>query len=175
MGKRLFVLSGACRSGAFCGMCLHPIEGGKWRAAWSRTMELPESAEPAECMRSGGPGAADPTTAEASSRPGPGDVVKWVLTRMGYEQLPGNRVRCPNGKSVSNCSCESMRRQMNTWGMRGCLKKANRQVIADWFAKRAEKCGMEVTRATIAGLLTAGIKEWIKQRRSPVKAAAGQD
>ena len=64
--------------------------------------------------------------------PGPGDVVKTVLSRLGYDAGP-------------NCGCEVMRQRMNTWGWWGCWR--HRGEILEWFKARGKERGVELTTA----------------------------
>jgi hypothetical protein len=79
--------------------------------------------------------------------PGPGDVVKLVLHRLGYV-------------ADSNCGCEAKRQEMNALGWWGCWRK--RAELAEWFAAKAAAQGITVDRATVPGLLVAA---WREQRK----------
>lgn len=94
--------------------------------------------------------------APAKVRNGPGDVVKLVLERMGF-RYDGNGLVCANGARIKNCSCESMRHQMNQWGVWGCWKR--RKEIVQWFTDRGKLCGVEIEGASIMALLLAAWKQ----------------
>lgn len=88
---------------------------------------------------------------DVATRPstGPGDVVKLVLSRMGYQLHP-------------NCGCEEFRQQMNAWGWRGCIRR--RGQIIEWFALKARERDIQVTDASIWSLVRAGLKDLLKRR-----------
>jgi hypothetical protein len=81
---------------------------------------------------------------------GPGDVVKIVLSRMGYQPHP-------------NCGCEEFRQQMNTWGWRGCLRR--RAEIIEWFTAKARERNIDVNDASIWSLVRGSLKDLLKRRR----------
>lgn len=75
----------------------------------------------------------------ASRLPGPGDLVKGVLERMGVTARPG-------------CGCGRMRRQMNRWGWIACATTRRSQIV-EWFSAKAKEQGLNVADETIGTML----------------------
>jgi hypothetical protein len=85
---------------------------------------------------------------------GPGDVVKIVLGRMGYQPHP-------------NCGCEEFRQQVNAWGWRGCMRR--RREIIEWFTSKARERNIQVTDASIWSLVRGSLKDLLKRRGNSAK------
>src|SRR5690606_15863195 len=83
---------------------------------------------------------------------GPGDVVKLVLSRLGYTATAG-------------CGCERFRRQMNQWGWWGCAITHRAEVVA-WFTAKAREQGIEVDGRGVLALLRAA---WREARKRPAR------
>lgn len=157
-----------CETGLHCGRCREASEAGaKFRASMAGSMEMPEGWP--DCWRGWKlgekpePPAPKPRTVavparRAASKPGPGDRLKSILVRLGYEELGGGQLRCANGKQLTNCGCEAMRRKMNDWGYAGCRK--NWRELRTWFRDKAAKCGVQLGPITLGKVLLAAIAEF---------------
>ncbi len=93
--------------------------------------------------------------------PGPGDLVKIILQKLGHEVREG-KLYCANGKPVSGCGCRAMQEMMNAWGYLGCIKRMKR--IVDWFSKKAKDCGHQIDNGTASELISIAINEWAAKR-----------
>jgi hypothetical protein len=138
---KLFVQSSTCTSGAHCRACRDRDGGRTWRERLGRAFALPAGAPDFICPHGRPWGWTGKAPLRAERRvSGPGDVVKAVLDRLGYQ-------------GASGCSCEEMRQRMNAWGWWGCWRR--RDEIVAWFTAKANDQGIVVERATILGLLRA--------------------
>lgn len=80
----------------------------------------------------------------AAKSSGPGDVVKLVLSRLGYA-------------ATGNCGCEAMRRRMNEWGYLGCWR--HRAELVAWFTAKAKEAGVDLAPAGLWKLLRQAWRE----------------
>ena len=81
---------------------------------------------------------------------GPGDVVKAVLSWLGYD-------------AGTDCGCEAMRQQMNEWGWRGCWQR--RHWIVAWFKARGKERGVALTAAGLFIELRRAMRERNENQR----------
>ncbi|MBC8105691.1 MAG: hypothetical protein H7Z14_03805 [Anaerolineae bacterium] len=170
MSIDLFELPSPCRSGQFCQLCrdsknptgatfrqsqlqMHPEMYGpayicNFGLPWNHPGPAPWASDFSAMVRAQMRSAAEAEVAKQPST-GPGDVVKLVLARMGYQLHP-------------NCGCEEFRQQMNAWGWRGCIRR--RKQIIEWFTLKARERNIDVTDASIWSLVRGGLKDLLKRR-----------
>ena len=166
----LFKLPTPCRSGRLCQLCRdrQSDAGATFRqqrqpeypemygpgfvcnfgVAWNHVGPAPWANEFAAMVRQQMRSAAADEIAKSQSF-GPGDVVKLVLHRIGYQPHPG-------------CGCEEFRLQMNAWGWRGSIRR--RSEIVQWFTSKARERNIEVTDASIWSLVRGTLKDLLKRR-----------
>ena len=125
--------------------------------AWEHTGSAPWAEQFASMVRAQTQNAALDATAEASTF-GPGDVVKVVLTRLGYRIGP-------------QCGCDEFRQKMNGWGWLGSW--SHRAEIVDWFIAKAREQNIPVQRETMWSLVRAGMKDLLRRRPGRRTGRAG--
>lgn len=82
-------------------------------------------------------------------RVAPGDLVKIILDRIGYQ-------------ATDDCGCAAMQIKMNAWGWIACVRRepaGHRQELVEWFAAKAREAGIQINREHLGELLMAGIKD----------------
>jgi len=119
---------------------------------WGHIGMAPWAAQFAAMVRGHAQSAATHAAATSSTF-GPGDVVKLVLSRLGY-------------RPHANCGCDEFRQTMNAWGWRGCFRR--RAQVVQWFAEKAREQGIAVDDANLWSLVRAGLKDLIRRRRGAV-------
>jgi hypothetical protein len=157
----IFFDSDACRCGLHCATCRKIRDGRTFRTV--HPYEMPAEGPDFECPPHRGAKPWGYTLPVIVTAPAarirasthrqlvrPGDLVEWMLLRLGYEKKP-------------NCGCEAFRHHMNELGWRGCWR--HRAAIVAWFAAKAREQGIEVDDEKINSLLLAGMKDIMRRRK----------